>query len=117
MLRDSTSLGKFSGQLLIDEHLYVASLDYVDDEIGDATAGDGWYGLLYHPSGAITVDPSGPLTDEEIAYLKRLVGVIVHEANDGHVTVSHYLTHSALENSWDHVVTGCTPDDDAILED
>jgi hypothetical protein len=95
--------GKFEGGLVIDEVAYEMTLDsYTTAECWGASTGSGWYGLL---EGAVVGQPYADLgdinlTEDELQYLRSVVGAIVHENNEGFVDVTWYDDAKKLITDW-----------------
>ena len=101
--------GKFD--TILDEQIYQLSLDGVDDECGDSSAGARWYGKL---DGVLTVeDPTEPLTEDERAYLAEQGsgGAILSEDAQGFVTIEYFASADELETSWERIADGVREDE------
>ena len=97
--------GKFHNML--DAYVYSLSLNGCDDETGDVGEVGHWYGLLKGFNAAdisATATCDGAITPDEVAYLLRHVGAIVHEDSQGFVSVDYHANIRALEAAWVSVV-------------
>jgi hypothetical protein len=97
--------GKYEGGLALDEYIHSLSLDGADDEVGDVST-TGWYGLMTGP-----FDPPSEsemreydLGPNDVVFLKRQVGAIIHEDDRGFVDVEWYTNKRQLQRDWKAIV-------------
>lgn len=93
--------GKFS--TILDSYVYSVSLDGgCDEETGDSTIGNGWYGIMRHGSTIFRDhDPMlESLNEAERDKLTSCAGVILFEDSNGFVSVTYYDTKEQLDTAW-----------------
>lgn len=107
--------GKFEGGLMIDEYAYGVSLDGGADDEANFGDGNGWYGLLRH--GHTIFRDHDPfleqLTEDEAAFVKQAAGCIIHEDNQGFVSVTWYMAdeQAKMDEDWNAIVDEMDDDD------
>lgn len=96
--------GKFDN--ILDNALYLLSLDGTDESAGDSSEGQGWYGLMLK----VTYDDLRP-SPEVRRYMKANdfdfpLHVIIHERTDGIVEVDYFDSDKEAEDEWEDIEDG-----------
>ena len=107
-----TDPGKYEGGLALDPVFYELSLAGCDAECGDVDA-SGWAGRLDGPfktDGPLadisaTARLEASLSDEDLAYVRTLAGVIICADSQGFVDVSYYTDRAMLDKEWSDLVS------------
>lgn len=98
--------GKFEGGLVIDELAYIISLDGGCESISLSEWAVDCYTRVDGPitahdvRGVLRDNPDLFLTEDERKFLVHTAGAIVHEDNNGFVTVDWFDTKKELEEDW-----------------
>lgn len=87
--------GKFEGGYLLNERVYEASKNRLDDEAGSVEVG-AWYGRLDSLEHVDKTD----LNDAEKTFLKEHVGAVIREDDQGFVSVHYFKTREELLDEW-----------------
>lgn len=100
----SYSPGKFDS--IVDSYVYQISMDGLGEEVGDVQD-FGWYGRLDGPIlndvRKAALAAGDRLTSVETSELKPVVGAILHESDQGFVTVAYFNKRKQLMQAWDGV--------------
>jgi|GEM_PF-6326808 len=99
--------GKFEGGYVIDEYIYIGTLEgWGDDHLGDVTE-VGFFAVRIDFRGdedaaleEIAREHGDTLTDEEREFLRAQKGAILIEDDRGFVSVEYYETRRELDERW-----------------
>ncbi len=92
------NIGKFDTPM--DEHVYAQSLDGPDETAG--TVQDiGWHGFMRAP--LYDASSEFKLNEEEVKYLKSMVGAIIVENSMGFVSVEYYDDIDSMVKRWGEI--------------
>lgn len=114
-------VGKFS--LAVDEIAYELSLAGCDDETGDVSEGDGWYGLLrgFEADGSfcdLSADRRIALNGADLSFLaQHSAGCIIHENSQGFVNVHWFDDAAERDAVWDRVIADEEQNEDDFQDD
>ena len=100
--------GKFF--TILDSYIWQASLDGIlDDEIGESET-SGWFGFMKNDADTqreiieAAKDGGEPLTQAELARLRRSAAFIMNENSQGFVFIQEYRTLADAERNWERIV-------------
>lgn len=104
VLRMARSPGKFEGEMLVNQMLWEASLEWGELGIGDVQDFGYFQRHDFDESFVDDLEKSqGKLNPAERAFLRKQVGAITSEDNFGFVTVGWFESKKALDNIWDEI--------------
>ena len=93
--------GKFEGELLVSELLYDEALGWGSgDEIGDVQDFGHYQRIDADAELAGDLDKRYGLTGEELAFMRKQVGAIIHTDNSGFVRVEWFESKKAFDRIW-----------------
>jgi hypothetical protein len=105
-LRPYPHPGKFEGGLLIDEHVYAASLHGCGETVGGDDGGESYTSVDGPLTDIRPTDEHGTplLNDHEISFLASQAGAIIYEDSQGFVFVTYYEDEESYLVAWNRLV-------------
>lgn len=94
--------GKF--RTIVDQYVYMMSLDGADEDVGESCNGGTWYGKMTDLAGFSPDIDFPELNSAERLLLCDSVGAIVSENDLGFVEVQYYTNSNEFERAWMDIV-------------
>lgn len=110
------SLSKF--RFLVDSLAYAYSLEWCDEQTGEAEYGSGWFGRIDGPLDFSGMEGEAEMSPADRAFVERCkAGAIICEGPDGRVSVDWFDRPSDLAHEWERIESRIETEQDAEIED